>query len=90
MDSVISSSNLDSQKKLSRVNLLLLSVLGVDKELAAEHWEDGPILITLSLQLIGTFFITVFFTVGGILRFIQSIMDCSIYGVFIGISNYFC
>lgn len=51
----MTSSNLDSGKKLSKVNSILLSVLGVDKELAAEHWEDGPILITLSLQLIGTF-----------------------------------
>ena len=44
-------------KRLGYINSFLLSVLGVDKELAAQHWEDGPILTTLALQLIGTFFL---------------------------------
>lgn len=44
-----------NKQSLSFYERFLLSVLGANKELAEQNWEDGPILTTLALQLIGTF-----------------------------------
>ncbi|WP_018416226.1 DUF4407 domain-containing protein [Teredinibacter turnerae] len=57
MDAPVKQETIREPVRLGLINSLLLSVLGVDRKLAAEHWEDGPILTTLALQLVGTFFL---------------------------------